>query len=274
MKSSESSPNEGYGSLESVHMSDLDLVINFGQGSSVVYHSVDQLNLVNLSDKFKLPFPTITANVGAGGNCFYHSLAYLLQKSGIVSDPNFSFKECRKAMADYVDTIEKANEILMNVAEQWPETPNSPMIVKSQKATPATKRLANFAAEWNQTIGMDSERITHVKEIFLNQRIWGEANIVGVAENAFHINIACLAAFNKKLQIERPLSGKLYTLLINSKDNTASNQVPIWNSRTLILYNHDNYHWTPVMVPNPKTKAIMFSLSPEDMEKICSIINV
>lgn len=232
-----------------------DIIVTLNTGETVSYYSSKGYPMVDLREKFVLPFPLITADVGAGGDCFFHSISFLLNMS---RPEKYTYMSCRANIADYVNTQNRAEDVLTDMAGQWPTNVTDSMAEDHNRYVGL-----NPVKLWNHTITMPAYRKDLLQAIIKRQgnTYWGDSTTISIAELVYGINIAIMSIQNKRITISRYMYG-VSKLLAEDKPLPPM----VWDAPVYIILNHSNYHWTPILVPSTTVSKLNYFMDPEDFK--------
>ncbi len=241
----------------------MSVFIEFGD-TTIEFSSKEGYRMANLEDYLPISFPLLTAETGGGGDCFFRSLTYLLNKVELDNDDSVQIppthEKCREVIANYIDSVEKADEIVCDMAGQWPSK-------RDELMEPNRKALSGFdpVKLWNGTCVLDPEaRVSAIKSVICRPGnfYWGDSITASLAEEVFGIRIACLRFDGKKVSITTYPYGTAKKLAKGSE----SVQIE-WDRPVAVLMNHSDIHWTPVFLPR-EDAGVHFLFTPAHFQKV------
>lgn len=239
----------------------MGVIIEF-ENDAVDFTSKEGFRMSDLRKYLPISFPLLTAETGGGGDCFFRSLTYLLNKgsdrlgeSTIVPTDHI---KCRELIAQYIDTPEKADEIVSDMAGQWPSKRDE--LMESGKKT-----LGEFdpVKLWNGTCVLEPmARVNAIKGVITRPGnfYWGDSITASIAEEVFGIRIACMRYDGNRVTITNYPYGTSKKLTQGSESVKTK-----WDRPVVVLINHGGVHWTPVFLPKRDTN-VDFIFDPSSFE--------
>jgi len=189
----------------------------------------------------------VTVESGGGGDCFFHSVAYLLGRTKLFDG---DYRAVR-ALAASAITPANVNLVLMDMAGVYVEHPDDEM-------KPNEGRLAvppgvfDPVLLWNLTRTSAASRLANLRGIIETpgHTYWGDMTTAALLETVLPVNIVCLSV-RVKSGMARPAigAGKVYIGHIHDIfKNPATLPLASKNPRglpTILLHNQGNSHWRP-----------------------------
>jgi hypothetical protein len=201
-------------------------------------------NNLSVVARFQGGISFITRDAGGGGDCFYHSVAYLLNEKPGVSH---SVKSLRELAAKCIN-VENIHTVLRDMMGSYLKSDEtaSPTQVghNTDKFNPALVwNLMVCTQDVHSALAAVREAVSRCGNFY-----WGDVTTAALLEDALKINIICLS--KKKdgsIMASRSYIGMINDMFEHNEANKArcmKNVNP--NYDTIIILNHGNYHWTPI----------------------------
>lgn len=188
----------------------------------------------------------VTVEAGGGGNCFFHSVAYVLNAIADKAEKEHTQESVREMAANAV-VPENVDAILMDMAGVYVASSDAEMVPSAPRPPPQPNTFDAMQC-WNGTRDSAERRLATLRDAIKTSGnfFWGDVTTAALLEPVLGVNIVTFAKRGSKLGATRDYVGHVADL---GRENSVKRNAKDPEGRsTVMLYNVGNLHWKPACI--------------------------